>query len=117
MTERTDCDPQGIRIVPNDPVDDEGATIHFPQVDYCDTQVWSVDVGVSTDTLRELRDAIDQHLGTNVKERVTALHGPVQHMGQTWCGECSVRRSTGPKTEEWVALIPHPCPTLNALAN
>ncbi|MET9055250.1 hypothetical protein ABZW50_29295 [Streptomyces bacillaris] len=48
-------------------------------------------------------------------QRVTTLHAPVQHMGQVWCGECSVRRSTGPKAEEWVAFIPHPCPTLNAL--
>lgn len=110
-----DCGPQGVRIVPNHPDDDEGVTIHFPQVDYCDTQVWSVDVGVSTDTLRELRDAIDNHLGTSVKGRIAALHAPVQHMGQVWCGECSVRRSTGPKAEEWVALIPHPCPTIDVL--
>lgn len=51
------------------------------------------------------------------KKRVTDLHAPVQHMGQTWCGECSVRRSTGPKTEEWVAFIPHPCNTITALEN
>lgn len=51
------------------------------------------------------------------KKRVTDLHAPVQHMGQTWCGECSVRRSTGPKTEEWVAYIPHPCNTIHALEN
>lgn len=51
----------------------------------------------------------------DLKKRVTALHTPIQHMGQTWCAECSVRRSTGPKTEEWVAFIPHPCPTLEAL--
>ncbi|WP_275428519.1 hypothetical protein [Streptomyces sp. CS090A] len=36
-------------------------------------------------------------------------------MGQAWCGECSVRRRTGPQAEEWVAFIPHPCPTINAL--
>lgn len=53
----------------------------------------------------------------NAKKRVTDLHQPVQHMGKTWCGECSVRRRTGPKSEEWVAFIPHPCPTLNALDN
>lgn len=53
----------------------------------------------------------------NAKKRVTALHAPVQHMGQTWCQECSVRRRTGPKTEEWVAFIPHPCQTLEALEN
>ncbi|MFJ1992988.1 hypothetical protein [Streptomyces asiaticus] len=51
----------------------------------------------------------------DAKKRVTALHEPVQHMGQTWCSECSIRRRTGPKTEEWVAFIPHPCPTINAL--
>ncbi|MFJ1900470.1 hypothetical protein [Streptomyces sp. NPDC088115] len=57
-----DCGPQGVRIVSNDPKDDDGVHIHLPQVDYVDTQVWSVDVGISTDTLRELRDAIDKHL-------------------------------------------------------
>jgi hypothetical protein len=51
------------------------------------------------------------------ESRVRALHAPVQHMGKTWCTECSVRRSTGPRTEEWVAFIPHPCPTLDALEN
>ena len=51
------------------------------------------------------------------KNRVAALHAPVQHMGRTWCGECSVRRRTGPKSEEWVAFIPHPCPTIQALEN
>lgn len=50
------------------------------------------------------------------KKRITDLHAPVQHMGQTWCSECSVQRSTGPKTAEWVALIPHPCPTIDALS-
>ncbi|MGW5691521.1 hypothetical protein ACWEWX_11320 [Streptomyces asiaticus] len=53
----------------------------------------------------------------DAKKRITDLHQPVQHMGKTWCGECSVRRRTGPKTEEWVAFIPHPCPTLDALEN
>lgn len=47
--------------------------------------------------------------------RVRDLHQSVQHMGQIWCGECSVRRRTGPKTEEWVAFIPHPCATIRAL--
>ncbi|MFE1767241.1 hypothetical protein ACFW81_23860 [Streptomyces angustmyceticus] len=47
--------------------------------------------------------------------RVRALHQPIQHMGKTWCTECSVRRSTGPKTYEWVAYIPHPCPTIDAI--
>ncbi|MFD7868028.1 hypothetical protein [Streptomyces sp. NPDC059783] len=49
-------------MVSNHPDDDEGFTIHFPEVDYIDGQVWSVDVGISPDALRELRDAIDQHL-------------------------------------------------------
>lgn len=46
---------------------------------------------------------------------VRALHAPVQHMGRTWCGECSVQRSAGPQTTEWVAFIPHPCATIQAL--
>lgn len=49
------------------------------------------------------------------KKRVTDLHAPVQHLGQTWCSECSLRRRTGPRSEEWVAFIPHPCPTVEAL--
>jgi len=52
---------------------------------------------------------------TALVSRLTALHAPVQHLGKTWCSECSVRRSTGPHTEEWVACIPHPCPTLEAI--
>jgi hypothetical protein len=51
----------------------------------------------------------------DAKKRVTDLHKPVRHMGQTWCGECSVRRRTGPHADEWVAFIPHPCPTIQAL--
>lgn len=51
------------------------------------------------------------------KKRVRDLHSPVQHMGRTWCAECSVRRRTGPHADEWVAFIPHPCPTIEALEN
>jgi hypothetical protein len=51
------------------------------------------------------------------KKRITDLHTPVQHLGKTWCSECSVQRRTGPHTNEWVAFIPHPCPTLEALEN
>ncbi|MEU8682901.1 hypothetical protein [Streptomyces sp. NPDC048611] len=47
--------------------------------------------------------------------RVRALHQPIHHMGKPWCTECSHRRSTGPKTYEWVAYIPHPCPTIDAI--
>ncbi|MCX4911849.1 hypothetical protein [Streptomyces sp. NBC_00878] len=53
----------------------------------------------------------------NAKKRITDLHTPVQHLGQTWCDECSVRRRTGPKTDEWVAFIAHPCQTIQALDN
>ncbi len=49
------------------------------------------------------------------KKRVRDLHAPVQHLGKTWCQECSVRRRTGPHTDEWVAFIPHPCATIDAL--
>lgn len=51
------------------------------------------------------------------KKRITDLHAPVQHLGKTWCSECSVQRRTGPHTDEWVAFIPHPCPTIEALEN
>jgi hypothetical protein len=62
-------------------------------------------------------DGIEIAHGTyvNAKKRVMALHTPIAHMGKTWCAECSVRRQTGPRTEEWVAFVPHPCPTLEAL--
>ncbi|MEW2302010.1 hypothetical protein AB0958_18890 [Streptomyces sp. NPDC006655] len=53
---------------------------------------------------------------TEAKARLTALHTPVEHLGKTWCAACSVRRWTGPKTEEWVAFVPHPCPTLDAVS-
>lgn len=49
------------------------------------------------------------------KKRVRDLHAPVQHLGKTWCQECSRRRRTGPRTDEWVAFIPHPCATIDAL--
>jgi len=52
---------------------------------------------------------------TELNKRISDLHAPIQHMGQTWCSECSVRRITGPRTVEWVAFIPHPCPTLETL--
>ena len=67
--------------------------------------------------LEEYTDRVSADTWNDARKRVTALHEPVQHMGQTWCGECSVRRRTGPKAEEWMAFIPHPCPTLNALEN
>lgn len=51
------------------------------------------------------------------EKRIRDLHTPVQHLGKTWCSECSVRRHAGPRTDEWVAFIPHPCPTLDALEN
>jgi len=51
------------------------------------------------------------------KKRIRDLHAPVQHLRKTWCGECSVRRRTSPHAEEWVAFIPHPCPTVEALEN
>ena len=88
-----------------------------------DRQLDEVDVTLILKTIRNCRFLAAQALNVcadswnDAKKRVTALHAPVQHMGQTWCGECSVRRSTGPKTEEWVACIPHPCPTIEALEN
>lgn len=53
-----------------------------------------------------------------LRQRLAAardLHTPIRHMGQAWCAECSVRRSTGPRTQEWVAFVPHPCATVRAL--
>ncbi|WP_327268785.1 hypothetical protein OG233_14005 [Streptomyces sp. NBC_01218] len=36
--------------------------LYLPEVTYLDTQVWSVDVGLTGPALVELRDAIDNHL-------------------------------------------------------
>jgi hypothetical protein len=63
--------------------------------------------------IQDVRELI--HYRQTLLGLLTALHSPVEHMGQIWCASCSVRRSTGPHSEEWVAYIPHPCPTLDAL--
>lgn len=47
--------------------------------------------------------------------RVRDLHHPVTLMGMVCCDECSTRRSTGPRTSERIAYIPHPCRTVHAL--
>ncbi|MER6844804.1 hypothetical protein [Streptomyces platensis] len=70
--------------------------------------------------IRRSRDQVDGYdkelaAAKAALDRVRALHQPVQHMGQAWCAECSHRRSTGTKANEWVAYIPHPCPTLDAI--
>jgi len=69
---------------------------------------------------REYNATLDRYAAQvlkDTKNRLRDLHAPVQHMGKTWCGECSIRRRTGPHSEEWVAYIPHPCPTLDTLEN
>lgn len=55
------------------------------------------------------------HYRETLLKPLTDLHSPVEHMGQTWCSACSFRRRTGPHSEEWVAYIPHPCPTIDAI--
>lgn len=47
--------------------------------------------------------------------RARAIHHPVTIMGQVWCDECSTQRSTGPRTWERIAYMPHPCQTVQAL--
>lgn len=100
----------------------------FPD-DHIEFIVWSAldrpldefDVTTVIKTIRDCRHLAAEALHVcadtwkATESRIRALHAPVQHRGKTWCRECSVRRSTGPKTEEWVAFIPHPCPTLDAL--
>jgi hypothetical protein len=68
-----------------------------------------VDEHSTLEYLRALRAAQDQ------ERAVRALHRPVTLLGQTWCDECSTQRTTGPRTAERVAYIPHPCPTIRAL--
>lgn len=62
-----------------------------------------------------LLDAYRHEVLREATATLRELHHPITHMGQDWCAECSVRRSTGPRTEEWIAYIPHPCPTLHAI--
>lgn len=47
--------------------------------------------------------------------RLHALHHPVQYLGLTICNECSVQRTTGPGVWERIAVIPHPCNTIQAI--
>jgi len=56
-----DCGPKGTRITRDDV---DSVIIHLPEFRYLDTQAWSMDVGVSVDALRELRDVIDTYLST-----------------------------------------------------
>lgn len=48
-------------------------------------------------------------------DAVRALHQPEEHLGRRWCASCSVRRRTGLREDEWVAFIPWPCATVEAL--
>jgi hypothetical protein len=66
------------------------------------------------DAEMEAADALHRELQA-VKQAVRALHRPVAELGQTWCDECSTRRSTGPRTAERIAYIPHPCRTVRAI--
>ncbi|MFE6412587.1 hypothetical protein ACFVOR_37270 [Streptomyces sp. NPDC057837] len=98
-------------------------TVEFIVWSALDRPLNEVDVTAVIKTIRNCRylaaEAVHVCADTwkAAEKRIKDLHAPVQHLGQTWCRECSVRRSTGPKTEEWVAYIPHPCPTLDALEN
>jgi hypothetical protein len=47
--------------------------------------------------------------------RISSLHRPVQYMSVTICDHCSVQRSTGPRTWERIAIMPHPCQTIEAI--
>lgn len=62
----------------------------------------------------EAADALFRELAA-VKNAVHTLHRPVTLMSQVWCDECSTQRSTGPRTSERIAYIPHPCRTIQAL--
>lgn len=43
-------------------VDGDGFLVHLPEVTYLDTQAWAVDVGLTAEALRQLRDAVDAEL-------------------------------------------------------
>ncbi|WP_055693237.1 hypothetical protein [Streptomyces prasinopilosus] len=96
-------------------------SVEFVAWSALDRPLEEVDMVAILKTIRHCRllaaEALHVCAGTwqDAKKRLTDLHAPVQHMGRTWCRECSVRRRTGPRDEEWVAYIPHPCPTLDTL--
>jgi cell division protein FtsB len=98
-------------------------TVEFIIWSALDRPLDEVDVRAVIKTIRNCRYLAAETLNVcadtwkDAEKRLRDLHTPVQHMGQTWCAECSVRRSTGPRSDEWVAYLPHPCPTLDALAN
>lgn len=73
------------------------------------------DIGLAIALAGILDAEVPEPPATAALARVRKLHRSITHLGQKWCAACSVRRSTGPRTEEWVAFIPHPCPTLDAL--
>lgn len=102
----------------------------FPD-DHAEFIVWSAldqpldefDVATVLKTLRNCRVLAAEALHVcadtwkDAEKRIRDLHAPVQHLGKTWCAECSVRRRAGPRADEWVAFIPHPCATIEALEN
>jgi len=42
--------------------DRDGVILHLPEITYLDSQVWAVDIGLTTDALRALLDAATAHL-------------------------------------------------------
>ncbi|MFE9844723.1 hypothetical protein [Streptomyces goshikiensis] len=49
-------------ITPNP--DGDGVTLHLPEITYLDTQVWSVDIGLTPAGLAALRDLLTQDDGS-----------------------------------------------------
>ncbi|MGW0795969.1 hypothetical protein [Streptomyces sp. NPDC002692] len=95
--------------------DGSGVLVHLPQITYLDTQVWSADIGLTPEALRDLRDAVTTHLansdqqpdrlrcpGPHCNEDITDYHED-DHVfrggdGRPYCsGECVVaaHRSAG----------------------
>jgi hypothetical protein len=86
---------------------EDGVVLHIPEVTYLDTQVWSVDVGLTVEGLRALRDAADAELRCMTDEAQRAGKGeqldcrtPETH---NWgCGCPTEPPHRGDKVDAWL---------------
>lgn len=51
-----------------------GVILHLPQITHLDTQVWSADIGLTNEALRELRDAATTHLDSKAQDTEPQAH-------------------------------------------
>ncbi|MFD9564413.1 hypothetical protein [Streptomyces sp. NPDC059994] len=81
-------------------VDGDGFLVHLPEVTYLDTQVWAVDVGLTVEALRQLRDAADAQLRRLADEAQQQRSTPAASP-RCICGD-RIERWTGPGDPGWI---------------